>query len=378
MILEPEGFSQLVTTCNQKITQLPAGEIKYYLYILVNSVKNKNTGKNAELLNKTLTIIDNIQIVLQPEPEQALDTLYKLWGSYKQLQNIAQTHTYNNQIKNAVINIGSCLTAVLLGMAGGLIGGVAGFIRGAWNLEPLKGLGIGMLTGYLMGSILGFRGPQKLFENELRQIKYGLDSINQSLGHLQKSVQSNDQAIKPFSVYLATEKENMRQLHFNNDPTEFSQFLKNEATFSICAYKATFLEGDTLTGYVGNHTYMLIKIKESSYLIEFNNTAADLSRPVEQEEKRIVTGEKIIEMLAFHRKLQETNACTIRYVLTQMKAGENDCVAYINKTLTGTSQKATTLKRFANMNYVGGTIGFFIEKLSILEPEFFHTIDPGV
>ncbi|WP_164838757.1 hypothetical protein [Legionella sainthelensi] len=32
---------QLITLCEEKITTLPAGEIKYYLFILLHSIKEK-------------------------------------------------------------------------------------------------------------------------------------------------------------------------------------------------------------------------------------------------------------------------------------------------------------------------------------------------
>ena len=70
--------------------------------------------------------------------------------------------------------------------------------------------------------------------------------------------------------------------------------------------------------------------------------------------------------MTFHTLLQQTHACTPKYIVKKMKSGDVDCLSYVNKILTGTSQKATKIGRFdGSENWVGrNVVGFFIRNLS--------------
>ncbi len=98
---------------------------------------------------------------------------------------------------------------------------------------------------------------------------------------------------------------------------------------------------------------------------------SDTSEIPAQQEIRKVKGKKIVEMMAFHRKLQETDPCTPLSVLKQMKPGDRDCFSYIDKVLIGTGQEPSKLKRYADMTPVGNMVGFFIQKLSPFDEGFF-------
>ncbi|VEH30428.1 hypothetical protein [Legionella sainthelensi] len=216
---------------------------------------------------------------------------------------------------------------------------------------------------------MGFRDPKKLFKDEfLRQIEFGLNGLYRCMENLQQTITPNHSENKSFKHYLNEEK--ILQQCFENNIQRFEQFLEENITYEINSFKAGFIGGSSLHGYLGHHFYIVIKIEKSEFLFEFTQAPADTGEKPDQQELRTVKGRKIIEMLALHNKLQETMPCTVGHVLKSMKPGDNDCQTFINKVLLGTNQPATTLSRYNDMNSVGSMIGFFI-KNSVLSPRFF-------
>lgn len=357
--------------CNHLISLLPAGEIKYYLFVLVNSItKEKNNAMAEEFLKVLLKLLHNLNDLHQGDSFNVA-VFNQLSENYNKLQTIAQLNTSGAKLKIILLHIGGAIISIFTGMIGGLIGGTIGLFRGTWNLEPFKGLGVGLFTGYCIGAILGFRIPKKLFKDEfLRQIEFSLNGLNRHLDNLRQTLSNDVQEIKPFNAYFEAEKVNIRNQFFSSD-SEFEQFLKDDSTYEINSFKAGFIGGSSLYGYLGHHLYIIIKIKGVEHLIEFTSKPADTTRTPEQQEKRTVTGEKIIEMLATYKKLQETSAYSLNYVLTRMKPGDNDCHTLINKVLISTNQPVTTLNRYQGLNNVGSMVGFFISNLSPFPEGFF-------
>ena len=374
MLLKQNEYTQMINICNEKITSLPAGEIKFYLFILINSIKNSNSQMTDEFINELSELLVNLN-ALHHQDSIKPDIFVEIFKNYERLQTIAQTNTLSAQIKNGLLQAGSAILSFLTAILGGVIGGIAGFVRGIWNQDPLEGLWVGVVTGYLIGAIFGFRSPKKLLKDELtRQIQFGLNGLHTCLENMQQSFKGEHEAIKPFNDYLAAEKIRVRKEYFTND-TDFELFLKSDITYEINSYKATFIS-PTLAGYLGQHLYIAIKINEVGHLIEFNNESADTSIPPDQQERRTVKGSKIIEMLATFQKLQETVPCTPHYIATRMKPADNDCHTLINKVLLGTNQLATKLNRYADTNNLGSMIGFFMTKLSPFKEDFYNTPEP--
>ncbi len=63
---------------------------------------------------------------------------------------------------------------------------------------------------------------------------------------------------------------------------------------------------------------------------------------VDQAETRIVSGQKLFEMLTLDRVLQETHPMNIWFSIYRFQTGDNDCLTYVNKILIGTHQKPDT------------------------------------
>ncbi|WP_115708056.1 hypothetical protein [Legionella sainthelensi] len=187
-------------------------------------------------------------------------------------------------------------------------------------------------------------GPKELFKDEfLRQIEFGLNGLYRCMENLQQTITPNHSENKSFKHYLDKEKEKEKEKEkilkhcFENNIQKFEQLLEENITYEINSFKAGFIGGSSLHGYLGPHFYIVIKIEKSEFLIEFTQAPADTGEQPDQQELRTLKRRKIIEMLALHNKLQETMPCTVTVdlVLKSMKPGDNDCQTFINNVLVG-------------------------------------------
>lgn len=376
-MINAANFQEQTELTLDTIAALPLSEMKYYLTLLVKIIQNKNDVSSHVFLQEMQHFIQCLQnLTCFDRQEHNKDLLIEnLYHSLQSLQKIAQTHTLWAQIKIVLLHLIGGLCSLYLGILGGLIGGVAGFTRGLWNLKiPIKYTGIGLLTGFSLGLILGFRAPKKLFKQEVnRQLTFGLDGLYKTVENL-KGIESayipSNVKILPFVAYYAQVEEEIKNL-FSNE-VDFQQFLRKKTTYRINTFQASFIGQPMLHGYLGHHAYIQIKIQNKEFLVEFALTPADTTEPPAQSELRTVTGQKQIEMLALHRKYQETNPSTLAFSLGRLKFGDSDCFSYLNKILLGTSQKSVNVKRFANMTPVGNLVGSTIEYLSPIQPQFFQ------
>lgn len=381
-MVNEQNYAFKIDFARQGVIDLPAGEFKYYLYILLESIKTKNDPSSHEFLEIFLKLINTLHKLNELKAANFLDhecsssqLLKELVLHFSELQGVAKTHNFTAQVKVILLHIGGIITGIVLSLVGGLVGSIIGLAKGIYEYKPITGFLVGIFTGTVMGGLFGFRAPKKIFKNELlRQIKFGLDGLGESLENVNQEHSSSmfsPKKIKPFSFYLS-EVESEIKLLFDND-FEYEEFLNQSAPYEINSFLASFIGESMLHGCVGHHAYIKINIKNHEYLIEFTPQPTDTSEVPAQSETRTVNGKKIVEMLAYHRKLQETNAPRASFVLTKMKPGDNDCLSYVNKVLIGTSQQGATIKRFANMGFIGNLLGIGIEILSPFKPDFFQS-----
>ncbi|HAT1846894.1 TPA: hypothetical protein I8Y81_000073 [Legionella pneumophila] len=381
-MIDEKNYFLKIDFARQRVIDLPAGEFKYYLYILLESIKSQNVPSRHEFLAVLLKLLDTLHKLKELKNPNFLDNqcpssqlLKELVLHFSELQRVANTHHFTAQVAIILLHIGGVLSALALGVVGGLLGGILGFVNGLCEYKPVIGFLVGTFTGTVLGGLFGFRAPKKLFKNEVqRQIKFGLDGLSASLDNVNQEYSLrmfSRNKMKPFSFYLGEVESEIKQLF--NDDSEYEEFLNHKVDYEINSFLASFIGESLLHGCVGHHAYIKITIKNREYLIEFTPQPTDTKEIPAQSETRTVSGKKIVEMLAYHKKLQETNAPTASFILTKMKPGDNDCFSYVNKILIGTNQQGATIKRFANMGFIGSLLGMGIEALSPFKPDFFQT-----
>lgn len=337
-----DNFLKQIDLAYQELFSLPPGEIKYYLYLLVTSIRDKNTEQTLQFLIQLRALIETLNELHQlknfdePELNNLFDTLNE---QYHSLGTISETNQFTAKFKIYLLNACGATLALISGLFGGMIGGIVGFVRGIWNFQPFRAPAVGFFSGILMGGILGFRLPKKLVKDVTqRQIKFGLDGVNSCLNEMQKEVSSSsffNSKVKPISVYYNEVTTEIRALFSTQE--EYELFLHSDIDYSIDTLVSTFIGDPMLAGYIGHHSYIKINIQSAQYLVEFAPEPSDISNPPTQTEKRTVSGKILIDMLAYHRKLQETHACNTAYILTKAKPGDTDCLSYVDKVLIGTN-----------------------------------------
>lgn len=370
----PHYFTtQELQKCLTTITEIPISEIKYYLLLTLNSIKKADANKYQDFLRELTQLSRQLSLFLRPKNTTISPILLtEMNQSYQKLCEFSKANTTLIAVEYALLNLGSTLVSVFTGVLGGVIGSVAGLTRSIWELSnPLSYIKDGAITGFAFGAAIGFRAPKKLFKEELtRQLKFCIDRLEECLLDMQ------EEGAKPLSYYKKQVKMRLLNECFNGDKTSYKNFLQEMQTFQIATLSAQFISKN-LEGYLGQHACIILSLpnREKPELIEFSLGESDvITRQLTQHEERTVKGKKIVEMMAFHQKLQETQACTYSYVVTKMKAGENDCLRYVEKILLCTGQKTTKLQRFnGSENWIGKNIvGFFIKNLSPFRQDIFE------
>lgn len=357
--------------CLEAILAVPFDEIKYYLLLTYSAIIEKNDDQYDPLLDELEQLSLKLSDLLSHNNGLSEETLTDICLHYQNLRTLSKTKGMGIKVGYALINLGSVLLAVLTGTVGTLSGVASGLIRSVWEFSnPFKNTFFGLVIGFSFGATVGFRAPKKLLKNEFtRQLMFSINGISNCLKQIQQ------ESFLPIIVYKQEILNELLTRCFDEDKTALEEFLQAEHTIEIATFKAQFLS-ETLEGYLGHHACIKIDVPELKEvkLIEFSSSPSNFSqRDTSQTEKRQVTGEKIVEMLALHAQLQVNHTCNLAYQLTKMKPGENDCFSYVNKILLGTNQKATELRRFdGRENWVGqNIIGFFTKKLSPFSQEVF-------
>ena len=372
-MIDSDNYLNHIDLAYQQISSLSSGEIKYYLYLLVTAIKDKNNLQTQQFLTQLFSLLETLKSLhnLKSFDEPEFNDLFKkVREHYTALGKLAETNQFSAELKVYLLNAAGATLALVFGLMGGIIGGLFGLARGIWNYHPFRGPVVGIFAGMLMGAILGYRLPKKLFKDEMqRQLKFGLDGADSCFNEMQKEVLSKSK-VRPIFEYRDEVEAEIRALFESEE--EYKQFLDSKVNYLINTLAATFIGDPMLAGYVGHHTYIKINIKAAQYLVEFAPEPSNLSNPPTQSEQRTVEGRKLIEVLAYHRKLQETHTCDANYILTKAKPGDTDCLSYVDKVLIGTNQPATKVTRYVNLNRVGTFYSGCLEKLSPFEAGFFR------
>lgn len=370
-------FDDYVDECLMAVNQVATNQVKYYLLLMLNTLKTEKTDKNQEIIEELTQLAEALREFLKPDnAPRARELLNQINQNYQNLAVFSQTHTLSVEIGYALINIGSAILAVITGTLGALTGVFIGFFRALITLSnPFVHLADGFVTGLAFGGAVGFRIPKKLLKDELtRQLRFCMNGLDKCITLVEERV------VRPISHYEERIMRNLLRDCFNGNEEAFKAFLLNEQLYQIATVPAQFLS-ENLEGFLGHHARIIIDLPKQRQptILEFSSEEPDTvdARPFSQQpEWRRVSGRKLVEMMALHEQLLVTDVCNLGYILTKMKPGDdNDCLSHVNKILLGTNQEAAKCKRFDNSeNWVGrNIIGFFIQRLSPFPQEI---LDP--
>ncbi len=361
-----------ITTNN--INKLPATELRYYLFLLIAEIHNeKNPDKYILLLsdlNKLTLAIDAFYRNIK-----SVHCYEKLADITARLNTLSKNAPHTNfwQIKKILLDVCASIGAIIVGIIASGFGLTIGFFS---QCNVFKGAYLGFMSGLGIGSIIGFRIPGKLVLTPWEaKLQFTLESIKKVINNLEiirekvttkQKPANNPYFSQSYNVYENTAKKYIIDTFFKDAryPTvqikenAFRAFLKSEQFFEICSTQNGFLDR-SLKGNLGNHTFIRYKINDiEAPAMEFGPRTKYPHWVDQKETARRVTGQKLFKMIAFDAQLQETHAMNLQFVFDSFRAGDNDCLTYVNKILLGTQQRPTVVKRFseATDTWIGSKI----------------------
>lgn len=343
---------------------LPTSDLKYHLYLLLVAVSTDNTDYTRDILECALEFTDCFHdfFLKKDIDEQLFIQMYYLNKAFDDLVNASGTNTDLVLISQSMLALGGSVSGFLCGIVGGFAGGISGFARGLWNQNNLLEYSwTGTFVGVFIGAAVGFRTPQKLIHTPLfRQVKVAMDGLKDTFN------QTRDNNVPDLHGYIDKARQILLTDYFDNNVNNLNDCLNSDnVEYEIGTWGAEFVS-PILAGSVGHHGFIRVLLNNKYFGMEFTPSPSDFSISPLQSEKRHVSGKKMFEMIGFHLALQETDSFTLLFAATKLKPGETDCVSYINKLLTGTSQEPTRLSRYhATDKPAGHAVRFFIENLAV-------------
>ncbi|KTD50324.1 hypothetical protein Lqui_1649 [Legionella quinlivanii] len=357
----PSEYKQKLEEFRKHIFALPTTELKYHLFLLLAAIEPINTPQTRDILVLSIDLTAQCKDFLNPRQraDELQEQIELVNIKYGRLVKLIDKYNSSFVLYPHLLTIGSALLAITLGLFFAILGGITGVVQGIINQQnPLKYFALGTFVGLCLGGAIGNRTPEYLLEEPLfRKLKLVLDGLNLNLNQLTSSR-------KTIHDYLNEVLEDLLVNYFDNDKEKLNHFLNSPASYTAGSHPAEFVS-EHLRGYVGQHALIAVKIADKPpFALEFAISPSDLTRELTQPISRQTTGRKIAEMMALHRQMQETHACTLHYMTNHMKPGETDCLAYVLRLTDGVNEPRPPIKRFYQQNSIGNFLSFFISHLS--------------
>lgn len=367
----------LIQEIKLSVKALPYNEFKYYLMLLLASIRNEPCPqKHKALLAKITPLIERIkQFYINPED---VDTnILNVTEALNELVEATRMQTITQRIKKIVLNICGAIIAIITGLIGCIVGIIMGFTSNYNVVGNIKGIGLGFVSGLALGVMVGYRIPKKLLQT---QIDTKLEFCTDNLLRLHEELMER----RTHEEYQNETKEYILNTFFPEIPEEnreerFNAFLTEPQSFQICTTTAGHISS-SLKGYLGHHSLIRFKINGiKDTPIEYGDRKRTPNFVDQSETPREVNGQTLFDMLALDRMLQDTHAYTIKKAIRIYDIGSDDCRTYVDKILIGTGQEPTKIGRFSQTNdaFVGRKIvkpliGFFSK---MQEDELYSLMD---
>ena len=343
-----KDYQQSLEALYLKIQKLPASEMKYYLFLLLDGIKQSDSSYNQEILQKSFLFCEEAEAFLTSTDNNSDKELLfnNLNNALSSLIESAALNSFGSNVqKGIVIGIGFCL-GLLFSAVLACVGAVRGlFIRP----NIIKGALEGFLSGFCLGMILGSRLPEKLLISDTKR------KISESINGIITGFQAfSENETSSFQEQINEQRLEIKKLfeaqNQDKSPEEietiFNDFLtSSNNTIEICS-RPIYLLSENTKGFLGHHSYIRFLLFGEKHVLELTHDKADFDDKPSQKETRKVTGEQLIEMIAFNKKLIDSHILDdITYKLTRYKIGEADCLTHLDKLLTTTKQAPSNIRR---------------------------------
>lgn len=341
----PDVFS-LMATIKKELKVLPSNELSYYIAMLLASVQNESHPEQYKVLLEKAKILIHKLEEFYKHPEDAEKNIITVNKAVNELIEASAMQTIPHSIKRALIGICGATIALFSGIACGLIGFSAGLLSNYTLIGNIRGAGLGLFAGFVIGAFAGYHSPRTLVQSAIdTKIEFCIDNLSRLRDELSDR--------KTHEEYQSETKKYIIDTFFQEAPADkkeeqFQKFLKEPQKYQICTTTAGHVS-PRLKGHLGHHSLIRFKINGKKDIpIEFGDRGK-IPNFVDQSEKtRVVTGQKLFDMLVLDRMLQETHESGINSALRIYALAYDDCRTYIDKILIGTGQDPTKIGRFSD------------------------------
>lgn len=344
--LKSASYTTSLKELYDKINTLPASELKYYLFLLLDAIKNSKASQKNDILQETFLFCDTASDYLANKSSSDEKYVRALHDSLQNLIEKSALHSYSNKVEDGFVTaLGLCC-----GLLFSAVLGAAGAIRGLF-IRPniLKGAIEGFSIGFGLGMLLGTRLPEKwIIREDKRKLKKAINGIAESLAVFttNKSSSFQDRVEKHTQQIKALFTEQNPDLSPNELDEAFNEFLKKANNYIEICSRPIHLLSEHSEGFMGHHSYIKFKLFGEKHVLELSNPNTEFETIPSQKEIRKVSGQQLIEMMTFNEKLSETHILdSLSYMLNKYRAGEADCVTHLDKLLTVTTQSPSNIRR---------------------------------
>ena len=336
----------LMATIKKELKTLPSNEFSYYIAMLLASIQNESHPEQYKVLLENSQVLIHKLKQFYKHPEDAEKNIIPLTKAVNELIKASAMQTIPHSIKRALIGICGATIALFAGIACGLIGFSAGLLSNYTIIGNIKGAGLGFFAGFAIGAFTGYHSPRTLVQSAIdTKIEFCIDNLTRLRDELIDR--------KTHEEYQSETKNYIIDTFFQEVPADqkeeqFQKFLKEPQEYQVCTTTAGHIS-PSLKGHLGHHSLIRFKINGNKDIpIEFGDRGK-IPNFVDQSEKaRVVTGQKLFDMLVLERMLQETHESGINSALRIYDLGNDDCRTYIDKILIGTGQDPTKIGRFSD------------------------------
>jgi hypothetical protein len=335
---ESQAHLDLIEEIQVAIKNLPSTEFNYYIAVLLASIKNeKNSKKYIYLLENINSLCKEVKNFYDRQlNEQDIDPMI---NALNDLIKASSMKSIPHHIKRNLINVCSVVVCIITGFIGSIVGFTLGFFS-----KILGGFSLGLLSGLAIGGLVGVRATNKLFQSDIDiKVEFAINNLARLQNELtdRKSIQEYEEDTKDYIL-----KTFFSEIDDNEKEEHFERFLQSNQEFEICTTSAGHI-AKSLKGNLGHHALIRFKINGVKHIpIEFGDRLKTPNFVDQSETKRVVSGQKLFEMLILDRRLQESHGGTSNAIKIY-DIGSDDCRTYVDKILIGTGQDPTKIGRFS-------------------------------
>lgn len=328
------------------LKQLPPTELHYYFALLLASIENdKKPEQYTYLINDALEAVQSLNQFYADVTNESKADLLAVMNAINTLIAHSKMHSASQQVKKALLALCSVVLGLTIGALGAGLGFMGGLISDYTIIGNLRAAGFGFLTGLVIGAFIGSRCPDLVFQSALeRKVEFCIKHIDKIAKELALK--------KTHSEYATETKQYIMDVFFKEIPENkkeaaFASFLKSTTEqFQVSTIMAGFVS-PALRGHLGHHNLIAYSINGVTHTpLEYGDRYKTPRFFAQNESPRVITGNKLFQMLILDRILQETYSYSLKGVFKDYDLGSNDCRTYVDKLLIGTGQPPTKMPRF--------------------------------